>query len=115
MTMPILSIGLNHRTAPVEVRETIAFEGDALSEALSLLAQKPAIQEVAILSTCNRTEIYVAAQDPTQAEESMIDLLCARSGEAAHHFVTRLYRHRDGAAVQHLMQVACGLDSMILG
>lgn len=115
MTMPILSIGLNHRTAPVEVRETIAFEGDALCEALTALSRESAIQEVAVLSTCNRTEIYVAAQEPTQAEEAVLSLLCARSGEAAHHFVTRLYRHQDGAAVQHLMQVACGLDSMILG
>jgi glutamyl-tRNA reductase len=113
--MPILSIGLNHRTAPIEVRETIAFEGETLPDALTALVHLPAIQEAVILSTCNRTEIYAAAPDLAQAEEAVIDLLCARSGEAAHHFVTRLYRHRDEAATHHLMQVACGLDSMILG
>ncbi|AXK72565.1 glutamyl-tRNA reductase [Lysobacter sp. TY2-98] len=104
-------IGLNHATAPVDVRERVAFAGDALNGALDELRAMPTVNEVALLSTCNRTELYAETDDDGT---SLADWLARRSmvGADLHAY---LYRHGDADAVRHLFRVATGLDSLVLG
>jgi glutamyl-tRNA reductase len=104
-------IGLNHATAPVDVRERVAFAGDAAGSALAELRALPAVREVALLSTCNRTELYAETGDDGAA---LADWLAQRSdvGPDLHAY---LYRHADTDAVRHLFRVATGLDSLVLG
>jgi glutamyl-tRNA reductase len=104
-------IGLNHQTAPVDLRERVAFAGDAVDTALGELRRLPAVREVALLSTCNRTELYAETDDDGRA---LADWLARRShvGDDLHAY---LYRHRDADAVRHLFRVATGLDSLVLG
>lgn len=103
-------IGLNHQTAPVDLRERVAFAGDAVDTALAELGRLPAVREVALLSTCNRTELYADTGDDGA---SLADWLALRSGTGdLHHY---LYRHREAEAVRHLFRVSTGLDSLVLG
>ncbi|GAB2511236.1 glutamyl-tRNA reductase [Lysobacter humi (ex Lee et al. 2017)] len=104
-------IGLNHETAPVDVREKVAFAGDALGTALGELQRLPAVREVALLSTCNRTELYAETDDDGAV---LADWLAQRS-QAGTGLLPYLYRHRDTDAVRHLFRVATGLDSLVLG
>src|SRR5574337_135966 len=111
--MPLIALGLNHLTAPVSLREQVAFDEDAAGVALLELASEPGVEEAMILSTCNRTELYVGvaagAEDIPQAWLSH------------HHHLTPgkldefLYRHEEQDAVRHVFRVATGLDSMVLG
>jgi glutamyl-tRNA reductase len=111
----LLITGLNHKTAPVEVRERLAFEEQALPEALDNLKQRPGVLEGMILSTCNRVEVAVTADDQVNASEAVEHFLSeARRVERA--FVTPyLYRHDGSGAIRHLFRVASSLDSMIVG
>jgi len=105
--------GLNHTTAPVEVRERLAFDAAALAEALHALKQRPGFLEGMILSTCNRVEIAVAADDnaATDVEAFLADVrLVSREWISPY-----LYRYDDRAAIQHLFRVASSLDSMVVG
>jgi glutamyl-tRNA reductase len=111
--MAIQVIGLNHKTAPVEIRERISFGPDILVGALRSLTAESGVGEGAILSTCNRTEIYCAVEPG--AESPVEDWLARFHGIEAERIAPYLYRHMDGAAVSHLLRVACGLDSMVLG
>ena len=104
-------IGLNHATAPVDVRERVAFAGDALGNALAEVCALPGVSEVALLSTCNRTELYAEAADD---EAALADWLARRSGVGA-DLHAYLYRHHEADAVRHLFRVATGLDSLVLG
>ena len=104
-------IGLNHATAPVDVRERVAFAGDALGSALAEVCALPGVSEVALLSTCNRTELYAEAADD---EAALADWLARRSGVGA-DLHAYLYRHHEADAVRHLFRVATGLDSLVLG
>jgi len=115
--MYLLTLGLNHQTAPLSLREKVSFPGEALSAAIADLRARlsPLVAESAILSTCNRTEIYCATPDPGDAQQSITQWL----GEGRqvdplplrHH----LYSHPGGQAVRHAFRVAAGLDSMVLG
>ncbi len=105
--MTLWVLGLNHQTAPVSLRERVAFAGDALTEALAALRALPQVSEAALLSTCNRTELYAMAEDATPLVQWL-----ATHGEGLDGY---LYRHRDAEAVRHLFRVATGLDSMVLG
>ncbi|PZP64352.1 MULTISPECIES: glutamyl-tRNA reductase [Pseudoxanthomonas] len=105
--MTLWVLGLNHQTAPVTLRERVAFAGEALPAALDALRALPQVSEAALLSTCNRTELYAVADDATP----LVQWLAAH-GEGLD---TYLYRHRDADAVRHLFRVATGLDSMVLG
>ena len=111
--MSLFALGINHQTAPVALRERVAFGGDALPAALAQLRAMPEVREVALLSTCNRTELYAIADDDGSA---LAHWLATRPGpgpgEALHAY---LYRHRDEAAARHLFRVATGLDSLVLG
>jgi len=105
--MTLWVLGLNHQTAPVELRERVAFNGGSLPQALATLRALPDVQEAALLSTCNRTELYAVAEDG--------DVLASWLATHAEGLDAYLYRHRDGEAVRHLFRVATGLDSMVLG
>ncbi|HEX6635727.1 MAG TPA: glutamyl-tRNA reductase, partial [Usitatibacter sp.] len=109
--MPLHVLGINHRTAPLEVREKLAFPQEAQGEALAQLAAQPGVSEAVLVSTCNRTEVYCRAEDEA-AVRSWLEQAGARAGLA---ITTHLYAHRDAEAVRHAFRVAAGLDSMVLG
>lgn len=111
--MSILVVGLNHKTAPVEVRERIAFGPDILVGALRSLTDYAQIAEGLILSTCNRTEIYGAVN--TDGGKLVVDWLGRFHGLDHERIAPYLYTRLDGEAVSHLLRVASGLDSMVLG
>jgi glutamyl-tRNA reductase len=111
--MALLALGLNHLTAPLDVRERVAFAPDAMPEALSDLARQPGVNEALILSTCNRTELYVDIEPG--AETVPRHWLLAHHRLDAGRLDEFLYRHDEDAAVRHLFRVATGLDSMVLG
>ena len=110
--MSIVALGLNHTTAPLELRERVSVDDHGISSALQSLSSFPGVSEAAILSTCNRTDLYCgvgAGQDaPTRWFDEFLDI---DRGDLAGH----LYVHREDAAVRHVMRVASGLDSMVLG
>ena len=109
---PVLhALGLNHQTAPVSLRERLAFDAGNLPSALVALKSLPGVREAAIVSTCNRTEIYALAEDDGT---SLQDWLATRQGERL-PIDGYLYRHRDAEAARHLFRVAAGLDSLVLG
>src|SRR6266480_1898186 len=109
--MTIVNVGVSHRTAPAEVLEKLAVPSPELGSLLAQLHAVPGIDEVAILSTCNRVEVYVAASGPVgQVTRAVADLRAAR-GRVRAGEVVRLDRSRvGGAAAEHLFSVACGLD-----
>lgn len=110
--MPLQILGLNHTTAPVEIREQIVFAGDDIARALAVLRTLSGIEESVVLSTCNRTEFYVEASDEgvtALAEWLKSDQRLSPEVESA------LFRLAGDDAVRHLFRVACGLDSMVLG
>jgi glutamyl-tRNA reductase len=111
--MPLIALGINHLTAPVSLREQVAFDPEAAGEALQELTREPGVEEAMILSTCNRTELYVGV---AAGAESIPQAWLSR-----HHRLTPgkldefLYRHDEREAVRHMFRVATGLDSMVLG
>ncbi len=113
VTMPLFILGLNHRTAPVSLRERVSFGPEIVRTAVDELRQQPGIQEACILSTCNRTELYCAVEDGAQGR--LRDWLQAHRHLQANELAGRLYQHQDDEAVRHLMRVASGLDSLVLG
>ena len=113
--MKLFVTGVNHRTAPVEVRERLAFAEAGLAQALGNLKQRPGLLEGMILSTCNRVEITVAADEQADVEASVEHFL-AESRSVEHAWVSPyLYRHDGQDAIRHLFRVAASLDSMIVG
>lgn len=113
--MKLLLTGLNHRTAPVEVRERLAFEEQAIPEALDRLRQRPGLLEGMILSTCNRVEVAVTAEEEADAGSAVEGFLAeARSVDRA-IVSPHLYRYQGPDAIRHLFRVASSLDSMIVG
>jgi glutamyl-tRNA reductase len=109
--MSLLVLGINHQTAPVSLRERVAFSGAAIPAALSALRGLPTVSEVALLSTCNRTELYAVAEDRGDA---LADWLATHPDDFG-DLHAYLYRHADADAVRHLFRVATGLDSLVLG
>ncbi|MEP6963811.1 MAG: glutamyl-tRNA reductase, partial [Acidobacteriota bacterium] len=113
--MKFLLTGLNHRTAPVEVRERIAFDERALPEALDNLKRRPGVIEGMILSTCNRVEVSVTAEESADVEGAVEGFLAdSRSVERA-WMTPYLYRYDGSEAIRHLFRVASSLDSMVVG
>jgi len=111
--MSFLVIGINHRTAPVDVREKVVFAGAELPEALRELTGVPQVREAVIVSTCNRTELYCYSES---AETGPVaDWLAHWHDLASQHIESSLYRFDQSRAVAHLFSVASGLDSMIIG
>ncbi len=110
----IILIGVNHKTAPVEIRERLTLEGD-LVQSLALLKSLPEMDEVLFLSTCNRVEILAAAQNGSQALAALLKLWTEKSGLAVSELEKGLYVRKDNEAVAHLFRVASSLDSMVVG
>lgn len=114
--MSIIAVGINHKTAPVSVREKISFNPDALSTALQSMLDSVQCKEAAILSTCNRTELYLVQDDTSdKTQERLINWLEQYHNVPASIILPSLYIHQDQQAVNHMMRVACGLDSLVLG
>lgn len=111
--MPLIALGLNHQTAPLPLREKVAVDAAALPEALASLAAVEGVQEAAVLSTCNRTEIYAHLEGG--GEQGLVRWLAERHGMDPAVLAGYLYRHGEGDAVRHLFRVATGLDSLVLG
>ncbi|MDX1653966.1 MAG: glutamyl-tRNA reductase [Candidatus Competibacteraceae bacterium] len=111
--MPLLALGINHKTAPVDIRERLAFEPARLEAALRDLRTRGGAREAAILSTCNRTELYCGLEGKDDAR--IIQWLGDYHALGARDLQPYLYRHPEQSAVRHMLRVAAGLDSMILG
>src|SRR6185295_16947360 len=113
--MRLLLAGLNHKTAPVEVRERLAFEEKALPEALGRLKQHPGLVDGMILSTCNRVEIAVTADEGADVD-STVEGFLAESRQVDRAWVSPyLYKFGGSDAIRHLFRVASSLDSMVVG
>ena len=115
--MSIVLVGLNHKTAPVEVRERLAFSDEALAAHLRALVDGEVVREGLIVSTCNRVEILAAAATPRGADVAsrLGDFLSEARAVPPELFAGHLYTHADEAAVRHVFRVASSLDSMVVG
>lgn len=113
--MNIVVVGLSHKTAPVEVREKLSIPEPQVESAIAQLCGYPHIEEVAILSTCNRLELYFVTSDTEQGVREVIQFLADHSKLPMHQLRPHLFilLHQD--AVMHLMRVSAGLDSLVLG
>jgi glutamyl-tRNA reductase len=106
--------GLNHRTAPIELRERLAYSDASLPSALNALTSRPGVSEAAILSTCNRTELYALCSDPAR-EGYLLRYLSESHSVPISELAGHCYQYQDGEAAAHLLRVTCGLDSLVLG
>lgn len=114
--MPLVCLGLSHRTAPVEVRERHSFGADTLSQTLAALRDYEAVLEAAVLSTCGRIEIYAEIADYEAGIEQLKRFLANfRHGGVAYDMESYMYTHLGRDAALHLFRVATGLDSMLIG
>ena len=113
--MNIVVVGLSHKTAPVEVREKLSIPEPQLESAIADLVSYPHIAEAAILSTCNRLEIYIVTPETEQGLREVTQFLCEHSNLPLHSLRQHLFMLLHSDAVMHLMRVAAGLDSLVLG
>jgi len=111
--MSLLSLGINHQTAPVDIREKVAFAPDAMGKALVELQELAAVNETVIVSTCNRTEIY--CDTSSNSGDAISNWLSNFHGMSSEALSPYLYQHTDQEVARHLFRVASGLDSMVLG
>jgi len=115
--MAIVLVGLNHKTAPVEVRERLAFTDEACAESLRALVDGEVVSEGLIVSTCNRVEILASApgEGGAEAVSRLSRFLCESRSLAPAAFADHLYTHAEESAVRHVFRVASSLDSMVVG
>src|SRR5215471_5930296 len=113
--MSVLVVGLSHKSAPVETLERAAVGGDTLRKLLHDIAHLPDIAETFVISTCNRVEVYAEAIRFHGGVTGVCELLARYSGIPASELTGSLYVHYEDRAVQHLLAVASGLDSMVVG
>ncbi len=113
--MPVVVVGVNHRTAPVEVRETLAFSEHGMGDSLQGLMAYPSIDGCVIISTCNRIEIYAATGEMDEGLKDIGLFLSRKSGVDISEIKNYTYSHTLYDAVRHLFRVISGLDSMVLG
>ncbi|MEK7291883.1 MAG: glutamyl-tRNA reductase [Actinomycetota bacterium] len=113
--MSIVVMGINHRSAPLDVIERVSISDRALPKALHGLAARDNVRETVVLSTCNRTEVYVVAEKFHGAYTDVQDFFCEISGLSCDELHPYFYSQHDEAAVAHLFEVACGLDSVVIG
>ena len=112
--MKLLTLGVNHETAPVTIRETVSFSSEQSLCALSELKQQELVSECIILSTCNRTEIYCILKEPAQ-KQAIVNWLHIFFKQPENALLPYLYQHQSIEAVKHIMRVASGLNSLVLG
>lgn len=113
--MTLLAFGVNHQTAPVEVRERVAFNPETMSDALRELTAHNHVTEAAILSTCNRTELYCGIEGEGEGVAEILDWFREFHRLQASELDPYIYTHPDKDAVRHMLRVASGLDSLVLG
>jgi len=113
--MHIVVIGVNHQSAPIELRERLAFHPDDLPEAFARLRTDYGVQESLILSTCNRVEIYASVPDLSRTSDDLRSYLGRRGNVEKEALNTSIYRYAEPDSIAHLFSVASGLDSMVLG
>jgi glutamyl-tRNA reductase len=111
----VLVVGLSHKSAPVAILERAAVSGDSLAKLLRDVAQAEPVAEVLVVSTCNRVEVYADVDRFHAAVTAICELLGRHCGVPAHELTGYLYVHYEDRAISHLMAVACGLDSMVVG
>ncbi|WP_374690747.1 glutamyl-tRNA reductase [Accumulibacter sp.] len=109
--MPLHTLGINHHSAPLSIREQVAFHAERVQLALADLTRRKSIQEAAILSTCNRTEVYLTTEAPEVARQWLAEYHRLEQWQIEPY----LYAYPERAAVRHVFRVASGLDSMVLG
>jgi glutamyl-tRNA reductase len=113
--MPLLLLGVTHRTAPVELRERLDFASRDVGAAVEALGARPGIAESVVLSTCNRAEVYAATEHVEQGREEMLAFLGEYHHVPKSAFVPHLFERQEAEAVHHLFRVAAGLDSLVVG
>src|SRR5438477_7161553 len=114
--MEIVLVGLNHRTAPVEVRERVSFTAEQARRAAEELRARGILEETLVLSTCNRSEVYgVPPESSHECAPGLSTFLSEFHSVRPDVLSVSLYHHYDREAVKHLFRVAAGLDSMLLG
>ena len=111
----LLALGASFHTAPIGVRERIALSDSRAEAMLHDLAAHPEILESVVLSTCNRTELYLVVSDPVEAESTVLAMLARGAGIRPTELVEAIYSFRNCDAARHLYRVAAGLDSMVIG
>src|SRR4051812_26135198 len=109
--MHLLLVGISHRTAPVDLRERIDFQTRGVGQALRGVAGLGSTREAVIVSTCNRAEIYAAADDLPRAASDLVDFIGGFSGVSHADIEPHVYRVEDVETARHLFRVAAGLDS----
>jgi glutamyl-tRNA reductase len=113
--LDIVLLGINHNTAPIEVRECIAFTEDQSKSALHSLMRKTFIKEALLFSTCNRVEVLVVTDDSTRAVDETKNFIAEFNKIPLEQFESALYVHKGNEAVRHVFRVAASLDSMLVG
>ncbi len=111
--MALLALGINHKTAPVEIRERVSFAPEKLVDAVQQACQAAGLEEAAILSTCNRTELYCSLKE--EESKRLLCWLAQYHGLDVGQLESCIYEHWDLSAARHMMRVASGLDSLVLG
>jgi glutamyl-tRNA reductase len=113
--MRLLVLGVSHHTAPIELRERIAFAAPDLGDAATALAQEPAIGEAVLLSTCNRTELYATCTSLEDGHDALAGFLARARTVPADALRAHVYTRTEADAARHLFRVAAGLDSLVVG
>ncbi|HET7328332.1 MAG TPA: glutamyl-tRNA reductase [Nocardioidaceae bacterium] len=113
--MSVLVVGVSHRSAPVSVLERVALDSDGVAKLVADVADCAHVSEVAVVSTCNRVEVYAEVDRFHGSVEAVSASLAARAGESRLEVAPHLYVHYEEGAVAHLFAVAAGLDSMVVG
>ncbi len=109
--MSFFALGVNHQTASVELREQIAFNPEKLTQLLEQQGQNQDLNEMVVVSTCNRTEVYAMSEN----SDMVLNWLAQANGIDVKQLLNHVYRYENAQAVTHLMRVASGLDSLMLG
>ncbi len=111
----LLALGISHKTAPVALRERLAFTESEASEFAAQLVAGAEVREAVVISTCNRTEVYLVVGDPVRAESDVLGLLARRAGIRPTELAEAIYSPRNCDAARQLYRVTAGLESMIVG
>ncbi len=113
--MSVLAVGLSHRSSPVALLERVALNGETRAKAVGELVGSDAVNEVMVVSTCNRTEVYADVAGYHSGLAAITELLAWHTGVTLGELSEHLYAHYEDSAVEHLFSVTCGLDSMVVG
>ncbi|MEQ1758323.1 MAG: glutamyl-tRNA reductase [Vicinamibacterales bacterium] len=113
--MHLFLLGVSHRTAPIDLREKLDFASRGIGDAVEALSTRPSATESVVISTCNRSEMYVASEDPAQARAELVAFLSEYHQLPPETFLPHLFVKEDAAAAGHLFRVAAGLDSLVVG